>query len=215
MAYATYDESILGEGAFMTVRLTLLCAPAPAQRPVRFGVDAPLDDQALRQTRAVAGALPVNATLYAAPSRRCGETAIALGWEAVVAEAALRDIDMGSWSGRTLAAVAADDEAGLGMWMTDPDAAPHGGESVAQLCRRVASWLEALPPDAGQVLAVVEQAVARAAVMHALDAPLPSFWRIDVPPLSSVQLSGRTGRWNLRMGTVCADETGEGDRTGK
>ncbi|MER7482631.1 histidine phosphatase family protein [Streptomyces sp. NPDC126510] len=51
-------------------------------------------------------------------------------------EAALRDIDMGSWRDRTLAAVAADDEAGLGMWMTDPDATPHGGESVAQLCRQ-------------------------------------------------------------------------------
>ncbi|EFL36534.1 alpha-ribazole phosphatase [Streptomyces viridochromogenes DSM 40736] len=202
----------------MTVRLTLVCAPAPAQRPVRFGVDAPLDERALRQTRALAGALPVNATLYAAPSRRCGQTAAALGWEAVVEEAALRDIDMGNWRGRTLAAVAAEDEAGLGIWMKDPDAAPHGGESVAQLYRRVASWLGALPPDAGQVLAVVEQAVARAAVVRALDAPLPSFWRVDVPPLSSVQLSGRAGRWNLRMGTVLAGRLrghdGEGSASG-
>ena len=129
----------------------------------------------------------------------------------MIAQAALRDLDMGSWRGRTLTEVAADGEAGLGVWMADPEAAPHGGESVAQLCRRADSWLEALPPNAGRVLAVVEQAVARAAAVRALDAPLSSFWRVDVPPLSSVQLTGRGGRWNLRMGIVSAEEAGDDD----
>ncbi|MFC7842775.1 histidine phosphatase family protein [Streptomyces sp. NPDC057382] len=195
----------------MTVRLTLVCAAASAQRDVRFGVDEPLDERALRQAKAVAGTLPTAATLYAAPSQRCGQTASALGRDAVVAAAELRDLDMGSWRGRTLAEVAADDEAGLGAWMAEPGAAPHGGESVAQLCRRVDAWLGALPADAGRVLAVVEQAVARAAVVRALNAPLSSFWRVDVPPLSSIQLTGRGGRWNLRMGVAAAVEAGEDD----
>ncbi|WP_037821054.1 histidine phosphatase family protein [Streptomyces sp. NRRL S-146] len=195
----------------MTVRLTLVCAAAPTRRDVRFGVDEPLDERALRQARAVAGAPSATATLYAAPSQRCGQTAVAMGWDAVVAQAALRDLDMGNWHGRTLTEVAADDGAGLGAWTADPDAAPHGGESVAQLCRRVDAWLGALPPDAGRVLAVVEQAVARAAVVRALDAPLSSFWRIDVPPLSSVRLTGLGGRWNLRMGVVSAVEADADD----
>ena len=113
---------------------------------------------------------------------------------------------MGRWQGRTLDEVAAADGAGLAQWMSDPEAAPHGGESVAQLCARTAAWMDGLPDDAGRVLAVVEQAVARAALLHALGAPRQSFWRIDVPPLSAVQLTGRSGRWNLRIAPVGSGE---------
>ncbi|WP_406155133.1 histidine phosphatase family protein [Streptomyces canus] len=182
----------------MTVRLTLLCAAARTERAVRFA-DAPLDERALRRAEAVAATLPQAGTVYTAPSPRCTGTAEALGWEAVTAQPALRDLDMGSWYGRTLDEIAATDASGLAGWLTDPEAAPHGGESVQQICDRVAAWLDALPSDAGRVLAVVEQAVARAAVVHALGAPRQAFWRIDVPPLSTVDLTGRDGRWNLRM----------------
>jgi broad specificity phosphatase PhoE len=182
----------------MTVRLTLLCAAARTERDVRFA-DGALDERALHRVRAVAGTLPRAATRCTAPSRRCTETARTLGWESVTPQPALRDLDMGSWYGRTLDEVAATDAPGLASWLADPRAVPHGGESVTQLCDRVAAWLDALPSDAGRVLAVVEQAVARAAVVHALGAPPQAFWRIDVPPLSTVELSGRGGRWNLRM----------------
>ncbi|MFE7889329.1 histidine phosphatase family protein [Streptomyces sp. NPDC057412] len=194
----------------MTVRLTLLCAAAPVERDVRFD-DVPLDERALRQARAAAAALPSAATLYAAPSQRCTQTARALGWDAATAEPELRDIDMGSWQGRALSEVAACDGAGLAAWMSDPQAAPHGGESVAEMCRRVAAWLDALSADAGRILAVVEQAVARAAVVHVLDAPQRSFWNVDVPPLSAVHLTGRNGRWNLRMGDVSSGAPVDGD----
>ena len=181
----------------MTVRLTLLCAAARTERAVRFA-DAPLDERALRRVEAVAATLPQAGTVYTAPSRRCTGTAEALGWEAVTAQPALRDLDMGSWYGRTLDEIAATDPSGLASWLTDPEAAPHGGESVEQVCDRVAAWLDALPSDTGRVLAVVEQAAARAAVVHALGVPRQAFWRIDVLPLSTVELTGRNGRWNLR-----------------
>ncbi|MFF0085453.1 histidine phosphatase family protein [Streptomyces canus] len=188
----------LDERAPMTVRLTFLCAAARTERAVRFA-DDPLDGRALCRAEAAAGILPQTGTIFTAPSLRCTGTAEALGWEAVTAQPALRDLDMGSWYGRTLDEIAATDASGLASWLTDPEAAPHGGESVEQICDRVAAWLDALPSDAGRVLAVVEQSVARAAVVHALGAPRQAFWRIDVPPLSTVELSGRTGRWNLRM----------------
>ncbi|MDH6622870.1 broad specificity phosphatase PhoE [Streptomyces sp. LBL] len=186
----------------MTVRLTLVCAAASTEHDVRFGADTPLDERALREARATAGALPTAGARYTAPSQRCRQTARALGWDTSAVEPALRDMDMGGWRGRTLDEVAADDGAGLAAWMSDPEAAPHGGESVARLCHRLAAWLDDLPTDTGRVLAVVEQAVARAAVVHALGAPQRSFWRVDVPPLSACRLTGRNGRWNLRMGAV-------------
>lgn len=188
----------------MTVRLTLVCAAAPVGREVRFG-DAALDERALRRARAAAGPLDASTgTPYAAPSQRCRQTAQALGWDEAAVEPALRDLDMGRWQGRTLEEVAGDDPAALTAWMTDPEAAPHGGESVGDLCRRVAAWMEALPDDAGRVRAVVDQAVVRAAMLSVLAAPAQSFWRVDVPPLAKFECTGRAGRWNLRLGTASA-----------
>ncbi|MEI5098249.1 histidine phosphatase family protein [Streptomyces sp. PmtG] len=184
----------------MTVRLTLLCAAAPAGRDVRVG-DVLLDERALRRTRTVAEALPtVAGTRYTAPSQRSRQTAEALNWNNAVVEPALRDLGMGRWGGRTVDELAAGEPEAFAAWLTDPESAPHGGESVADLCGRIAAWLDELPDDTGRVAAVVEQAVARAAVLHALSAPCQSFWRIDVPPLAAVQLTGRAGRWNLRWG---------------
>ncbi|MFE6095999.1 histidine phosphatase family protein [Streptomyces massasporeus] len=194
----------------MTIRLALVCAAAPKGREVRFA-DTTLDEQALRQARAAAGSLPAATRLYTAPSQRCWQTAEALGWSAVVTETALRDVDMGSWHGRTPEELATAHAAAFTAWLSDPEAAPHGGESVADVCRRVADWLDALPADAGRVAAVVEQAVARAAVIRALSAPLTSFWRVDVPPLTTVSLTGRAGRWNLRLGPASVESSAAGE----
>ncbi|MEU0681325.1 MULTISPECIES: histidine phosphatase family protein [Streptomyces] len=82
---------------------------------------------------------------------------------------------------------------------TDPAATPHGGESILDLCGRVAAWLDILQADNGRVLAVAGSAVVRAAVLYALSAPPQAFRRIDVPPLSATRLVGRAGRWNLGL----------------
>ncbi|MGC9539036.1 histidine phosphatase family protein [Streptomyces sp. UG1] len=192
----------------MTVRLTLVCAAAPTGREVRFADTVP-DERALRQARAIGDGLSSADLRRTAPSQRCRLTATALGWDAVPEEPALRELDMGRWRGRGLDEVAADAPDALGAWLTDPQAAPHGGESVAELCRRVAAWADGLDADAGRVQAVVDQAVARAAVVHALSAPERSFWRVDVPPLAVVRLTGRGGRWNLRMGAISTAAGGD------
>ncbi|GAA3041478.1 hypothetical protein GCM10020229_60790 [Kitasatospora albolonga] len=109
---------------------------------------------------------------------------------------------MGRWRGRTLEELTTTEPAALAQWLADPEAAPHGGEPLTALCARVADWLDALAgthPD-GRVLAVAEPELVRAAALHTLGAPPASFWRIDVAPLTATELSGRTGRWNLRCG---------------
>jgi broad specificity phosphatase PhoE len=185
----------------MTIRLTLLAAaPGPALRAARFDDDQPLDARGLEAARSAAAALPPAAQHhFTAPSLRCRQTADALGIPALV-EPALRDLDMGTWRGRALDELADQNPAGLGAWTSDPTAAPHGGESVTELCRRVGAWLDALPPGTGRALTVTEPAVIRAAIVHALAAPPTAFWRIDVLPLSITRLTGRTSRWNLRLG---------------
>ncbi|MHC5905549.1 histidine phosphatase family protein, partial [Streptomyces sp. S6] len=109
-------------------------------------------------------------------------------------------LDAGRWRGETLAEVGAREPEALAGWLSDPGAAPHGGESVRGFCDRVAGWLTAGGELSGRTVAVVEPEVVRAVVVRLLGAPEEAFWRVDVPPLSGVEVSGRGGRWNVRVG---------------
>lgn len=198
----------------MTIRVTLVSAAlSTALREARFDDDGPLDPAGREQARAAAPALRTAGRVFASPSVRCAATAESLGLRATPTPA-LAGCAMGRWTGRTLAEVAAADEDGVARWLADPAAAPHGGESLLDLLARVGGWLDALtagegatpagegaPRVGGPVLAVVEPDVVRAAALHALAAPAPAFWRLDVPPLTVTDLSGRAGRWNVRWGS--------------
>ncbi|MEU9369648.1 histidine phosphatase family protein [Streptomyces avermitilis] len=191
----------------MTVRLTFMCATAGGTtRDAVFG-DGLLSERGLRRARAAGTTLPSYARAIRAPSIRCAQTAYALGLPATV-EPALRDLDHGMWRGRTVCEVVADEPYGYSAWLTDPDAAPHGGESVRRLCRRVANWLSGVPPYTGRALVITEPAVVRAALVHALSAPVTAFWHFDVPPLSMVSLTLSDGRWTVRPGRVTPDRVG-------
>ncbi|WP_395292551.1 histidine phosphatase family protein [Kitasatospora hibisci] len=189
----------------MTVRV-MLVSPALTDdgRLARFGGDAPLDSAAVRRVRAAAAAVPTATRVLAGPSVRCTGTAAALGLNAAVTPE-LADCDWGRWEGHRLPELVAAEPGAIAAWLSDPDAAPHGGESVAALGSRIRGWLDELgepgePAAAGPVLAVVEAAVVRAAVVHGLGLPAQAFWRIDVAPLTLTELTGRAGRWNLRCG---------------
>ncbi|MFI1396947.1 histidine phosphatase family protein [Streptomyces sp. NPDC020681] len=187
----------------MTVRVMLISpATTAALREARFEGDVPLDAAGLRRAGAAASAVPRADTVLSGPSARCRETAQALGLRAEPAESAdaLGDWDLGRWRGRTLDEVSASEPESVAAWLSDPSAAPHGGESLLALCARVGAWLESLPETAGRVLAVVEPAVCRAATVRALGLPPETFWRLDVAPLTMTELTGRLGRWNLRCG---------------
>ncbi|MFJ4774117.1 histidine phosphatase family protein [Streptomyces uncialis] len=207
-----------------TTRLTLI-APATGRdlREARFSGDGPVDPAALaRAARAGAdlrGTFPRGTAHWVvSPSTRCRATADALRGPAPDAGPApgrppeempeevpaLAGPDMGRWRGRTLAEVSAEDPQALVSWLSDPAAAPHGGESLLGLRTRVGAWLDTTrdaerASGTGRLVAVVEPDVVRAAVAHALDLPAPAFRRLDVEPLGAVELTGRSGRWNLRV----------------
>ena len=124
------------------------------------------------------------------------QTAAAWGAEPQLVEA-LRDCDYGAWRGQSLEALQATAAQDLAAWLTDPAAAPHGGESQAQLCERVGTWLDAFDED-GHFIVVSHPAVLRAAALHVLQADAAAFNAIDVEPLGVLRLV-RNGRWRLRL----------------
>lgn len=46
---------------------------------------------------------------------------------------------------------------------------------------------------------MAEPSVVRAALVYVLKAPPSTYWNIDVRPLSTINVTGHEGRWNLRF----------------
>ncbi|WP_030986598.1 histidine phosphatase family protein [Streptomyces sp. NRRL WC-3744] len=182
----------------MTVRLTMFCATTAEGGLGRVFGDGAVSDRRRRELAAMTATLPPYALALRGPSARCAQTAEALAI-AATPEHALRDLDHGRWDARTPEDIAAVDPHGLSVWLTDPDAAPHGGETVRELCRRTAAWLDTLPAGTGRILAITEASFIRAALVHALSVPARSFGHLQVPPASTVTLTLRDGCWSTRF----------------
>jgi broad specificity phosphatase PhoE len=109
---------------------------------------------------------------------------------------ALRDCDFGRWRGERIKSVQTSEPELLERWIADPHSAPHGGESMAQVCERTAAWLSTLQATPGHCIAVTHPIVIRAALTHVLQSP--AFNLIDVEPLSATEL-WFNGCWRLRL----------------
>jgi probable phosphoglycerate mutase len=132
--------------------------------------------------------------VVSSPLRRARETAnivadrlgLPLGVENGVAEVAF-----GSWDGLTLPDVRERYPDELEAWLASADVAPPGGESYADLSRRVlAARMRLLLAHAGRrVLVVSHCAPIALLVRDALDAPLHAMHRIQVAPASFTTLA--------------------------
>ncbi|GAA1362666.1 histidine phosphatase family protein [Streptomyces beijiangensis] len=187
----------------MDIRVTLVAAARSSSRLAeRFDDDRPLDQTGWHEIQLVAHTLvPLGAAelRYCSPTARSRATGEALGY-APLAQPGLSDCDMGRWRGHTLAEVTAREPGAVDAWLADPRSAPHGGESLLAFISRIGRWLDTRPADAGDsIVAVAEPAVVRAALVYALKAPPSAYWNVDVRPLSTVTVSGRAGRWSLRL----------------
>jgi broad specificity phosphatase PhoE len=129
-------------------------------------------------------------------------------------EPALADLDYGAWHGRSLIELASESPDDVAAWTRDPDAAPHGGESFAQLVVRIGHWLESpegvlntqgvtdatgtsgASGQAQHVVAITHAAVMRAAIVHALGASPAAFTRIEIAPLSAIELRHSRRGWS-------------------
>lgn len=176
--------------------LLLRHASTAATRSFAFPADESLDERGRAAVTDLRGLLPANGEIVSSPTARCLETAEAAGITPSL-EPALLECDFGSWAGRTLADLHAVESDAVTSWMSDPTARPHGGETLAEFAERVAQWLDAQATLEGRMLAITHGGVVKAALVHALGAPLEAFWRIDVAPLALTELHAHDGRWTV------------------
>lgn len=177
------------------MRVTLIChGPTRALRAAAFPTDEALDKTV---DRAEMRAWPKGIVALSCPSLRARQTAGLLGLRVEV-DPLLRDCDYGDWAGRRLADIGRDDPDLIRAWLSDADAAPHGGETLASVCKRAVEWLRLREGKRGHTAAVSHPSFIRAAVLHVLGAEFPAFWRIDVGPMTCTDLRWNGQRWALR-----------------
>jgi len=112
-------------------------------------------------------------------------------------EHALRDVDHGRWAGLALEDVVVKEPEDLKTWLEDPNAAPHGGESMRALFDRVAEWMDKRRVMGGREIAVTHPNIVRMAIARAVGAGPDAARNIDVAPLG-MAVTAWNGRWRLR-----------------
>lgn len=182
----------------MPLRIFLIShAATAAMRSGRFPADDALDQRGMEATqtwRSRVDAMPAT-TAFRSAASCVGDTARLLNVEATIAPA-LNETDYGRWAGQRLADIAATEPDALATWLSDPQAAPHGGVSFEAMARRVGAWLDDLPDTPATIIALTHASVARAAIIHALGAPLAAHSRIEIAPLTMVELRRSARGWH-------------------
>jgi len=192
-------------------------APVPDPEGRILGqIDLPADTSDVEDLEALARLLPPRAVLVTTPLGRTGQTARALVASGArlprpIEEPAMSEQHFGAWQGLTWGGLSSSerpDPALTDFWADPAHATPPGGESFADVVRRVAGALERLSvAHAGRdIVAVVHAGTIRAALSVALGLDPAVALRFVVDPLSLTRLDwlSGTGDWDggWRVGCV-------------
>ena len=158
-------------------------------------IDEPLDLRGEGQARALARRLIAfpELAIHSSPRRRARHTAgiIAAQRESVVTIAPLMDeVDFGSWSGRTLAALA--DDAQWQRWnQYRAVTRTPAGDSIRDVQARAMAYFRKLQQteDARTVAIVTHAEVIRSVVLLAMQASAEDYRRVQISPASMTLLS--------------------------
>jgi ribonuclease H / adenosylcobalamin/alpha-ribazole phosphatase len=153
--------------------------------------DLPLSEVGERQAAALASRRWGDVVqVVSSPLRRAVQTAQA------VADAIGRSVDVvdgfveadfGEWEGRSMEEVRAADPDALSAWFASTDVAPPGGESFAEVGRRVRRARDTLLAehrDGGTVVVVTHVTPIKSLLRFALDAPASALFRIHLDTAS-------------------------------
>lgn len=162
-------------------------------------LDQPLDDEGERQARAaadhVATMVARGSRVVSSPLARCRATAAAAAaaiGSQVEIDARWIELDYGELDGVAMTEVPATTWT---AWRGDVAWRPPGGESLAELGRRVRGACDELAAAAasGDVLVVTHVSPVKAAVAWALDVADDVAWRLYVAPASFTTVAIRGG----------------------
>jgi broad specificity phosphatase PhoE len=169
--------------------------PMSVQKRYAGRSDAPLTDAGVAQAAAAAKRLASAGidAIVASPLRRtvqtAGEVAAVTGLP-VAAEDGFRETDFGAWEGLTFAEVRERWPSEMTAWLADPEVAPPGGESFAEVSERVTAALDrVLAGRTGQRILIVSHVTPiKTLVAAALLAPPAALYRmhLDVAALCEV-----------------------------
>ncbi len=168
------------------------------------GVDDPLSDRGWAQMRAaVADAAPWQAVI-SSPLLRCRAFAEELARRhrlPLAVDERFKEVGFGTWEGRTAERIRVEHPDQWAAFQDDPvRGRPPGAEPLDAFVGRVSDALEeAAARHAGERLLVVAHAgVIRAAVVHAVGAPLAAMYRMRITNAGFATLTREAGRWTLR-----------------
>ena len=183
-----------GEPA-VTVLLRHGQTPMSVQKRYAGRSNVPLTDAGVAQAAAAAKRLASAGidAIVASPLQRTVQTAeqvAAVTGLPVVTEDGFRETDFGAWEGLTFAEVRERWPSEMTAWLADPEVAPPGGESFAEVSERVTAALHRmLAGRAGQrVLIVSHVTPIKTLVAAALLAPPAALFRmhLDVAALCEI-----------------------------
>ena len=180
-----------------TVTLLLRHGQTPMSVQKRYAgrSDVPLTDTGIRQATAaakrLAGAgIDVIVTSPLLRATRTAQEVAAVTGAPVVTDEGFRETDFGAWEGLTFAEVRERWPAEVTAWLADPEAAPPGGESFAEVSTRVTDALHRVLTgrDRQTVLIVSHVTPIKTLVAAALLAPPPALYRmhLDVAALCEI-----------------------------
>ncbi len=167
------------------------------ERRIQGTLDPPLSDKGRQQAEALARRLRglEVAAIYASPRKRAFETAeiIARGLNRpVVPHAALAEIGLGAWEGRTVAELRASYGEAYDQWLDAPhDHAPPGSEPAEAFVRRVVDGIGAMiraHPE-GTLLLATHAMVVRAIVGHAIGFDFNRAFRVPIDNVSLTEVT--------------------------
>lgn len=179
----------------MRASLTLICqGETAASRDSHFPCDDPLEAREWQRARQLQSRVARCHRVWVSPETAARQTAAALSLQGTpVME--LAEPDYGIWAGRPVREVMTQDADAFLAWLEgDP---PPGGESRAQLLARCGRWLAKHVDIPGRHGVIASASTIRAMILNVLGAPLHSFARIDVHPLSITELRSDGRRWNF------------------
>jgi broad specificity phosphatase PhoE len=171
--------------------------------PERFRgrAELALTAKGVAQAAALAGRIAAQwkpVAIYTSGLQRCVVTGAAIGRAcgiAAVAADGLMDIDYGSWQMRTHDEIKIEAPDAYRQWKTAPQRMRFpGGESFQDLFARTADVLRlVLARHQDQTVVLVgHDSVNRALLLQLLDAPPPTYWRLQQDPctLNEIDVSG-------------------------